>query len=242
VTVHAYILCWNEELILPYTLNHYSEFCDMIFLLDNMSDDRSLEIAKLYPKVTVKRWDSGGEIRDDLYVQIKSNVYKQSRGLADWVIVCDADEFLVGYQQLESLKMQGVSTPRVIGYQMASRFFPYYREDSPLLTNIIKTGFRDKVFDKQIIFDPTLDLSFGIGAHQFRVNDGRNVCSDSNLRLLHYKYLGSRYLHHKNVRAKSRLSKFNQGSGAGIHYTASEDDARNNVKGCLEVSEPIGFI
>ena len=28
--IHAHILAWNEEKILPYTLDHYSEFCEKI--------------------------------------------------------------------------------------------------------------------------------------------------------------------------------------------------------------------
>jgi glycosyltransferase involved in cell wall biosynthesis len=237
--IHAYILCWNEEEILPYTLNHYGKFCDRIFLLDNMSDDGSLTIAKGFANVTVMQWDSGGQIRDDLYIQLKSNVYKRSRGVADWVIVCDADEFLVGYEELAELKSKNCSAPKIEGYQMTSRFFPRYRADMPQITAILKCGFRDNIFDKQIVFNPELELTFGIGAHSFKVVGKQPIVSTSGLKLLHYKYLGADYLHAKNVRSEKRLSSFNKNSGAGKHYYTDLERAKQNIRECLDRSARI---
>ena len=37
--IHSHILAWNEEKILPYTLDYYSTFCEKIFIYDNMSDE-----------------------------------------------------------------------------------------------------------------------------------------------------------------------------------------------------------
>lgn len=51
--VHVYILCFNEEKMLPFTLDCYSSFCAKIFVLDNMSTDHSLEICSMYSKVQV---------------------------------------------------------------------------------------------------------------------------------------------------------------------------------------------
>ena len=48
--IHAHILSWNEEKILPYTLDHYSNICEKIFVYDNMSNDSSDDIYKKYPK------------------------------------------------------------------------------------------------------------------------------------------------------------------------------------------------
>ena len=64
--IHAYFLCYNEEAILPHLLGHYSEFCDKITILNNMSTDKSVEIAKnwMFCDVEVVNWDSSGEIRD----------------------------------------------------------------------------------------------------------------------------------------------------------------------------------
>lgn len=218
LNVQAFILCWNEELMLPYTLDHYSRFCSQIVLLDNMSDDSSLEIAKFYPNVKVKRWDSGGEIRDDLYVNLKSTVYRESRGKCDWVIVCDCDEFLFGWENLESYKTEGLVAPRVVGFQMVSRFFPSY--DGRPLHHLVKRGYRDPVFDKQIIFNPDIDLRYGIGAHNCNIKPQMSEKLPP-LRLLHYKFLGASYVKEKNTRSFQRLSEFNRTRNLGLHYNPS---------------------
>ena len=85
--IHAHILVWNEEKILPFTLDYYSQFCDKIFIYDNMSTDGSDDIYKKYPKVEVTKWDSKDEINESFYVQIKSYEYTKKSRDADWVIV-----------------------------------------------------------------------------------------------------------------------------------------------------------
>jgi len=52
--IHAYIIAWNEEKILPFTLDYYSKFCEKIYIYDNMSTDNSDKIYKKYEKVIVK--------------------------------------------------------------------------------------------------------------------------------------------------------------------------------------------
>ncbi len=89
--VHVHVLCWNEEVLIPYFLDHYS-FADKIILYDHESDDNSLDL--LSDNVEVKTYSTGGEIRDDIWIDIKNNCWKTSRGEADFVIVCDMDEFL----------------------------------------------------------------------------------------------------------------------------------------------------
>ncbi len=44
MNIHAHILTWNEEKILPFTLDYYSNICSQIFIYDNMSTDSSDEI------------------------------------------------------------------------------------------------------------------------------------------------------------------------------------------------------
>ena len=103
--IHAHILAWNEEKILPFTLDHYSQFCEKIFIYDNMSTDSSDEIYKKYLNVEVIKWESGNEFNDFYNAKIKSEEYKKrsrDQGV-DWVIVCDCDEFLYHENLLEKL-------------------------------------------------------------------------------------------------------------------------------------------
>ena len=141
--IHAHILSWNEEKILPYTLDYYSQICEKIFIYDNMSDDGSDEIYKKYEKVEVIKWDSKNEINELNYINIKTQSYKErSRNQnVDWVIVCDCDEFLYHPNLMDKLseyKSKGITVPKVSGHDMVSEVFPEY--DGKLLTEKVKVG------------------------------------------------------------------------------------------------------
>jgi hypothetical protein len=218
--IHAHILAFNEEMILPFTLDYYSVFCDKIYVYDNMSTDSSDEIYKRYPKVIVKKWDSNNEINELNYLKIKNNGYKVSRGdNADWVIVCDCDEILYHGKLLERLeyyKEQGITVPLVNGHDMVSEVFPEY--DGELITKKITTGSEVyPPFCKNIVFNPKINVNFGIGAHSF--SSDKTINSNSpELKLLHYKFLGKEYVEKIYKSRAERLSEFNKTNKFGEHY------------------------
>jgi hypothetical protein len=216
--IHAHILAWNEEKILPYTLDHYSSFCDKIFIHDNMSTDGSDEIYSRYPKVTVLKWTSNDEINELNYTNIKSNAYKQFSRDADWVIVCDCDEFLYHDNLIEKLteyKNAGITIPKIDGHDMVSESFPEY--DGIPLTEKVKIG-SDTYgpMCKNIIFDPKIDVQYGIGGHSVTTNGVTS--NEAELKLLHYKFLGKDYVKRIYVSRAKRLSDFNKQHKFGEHY------------------------
>jgi hypothetical protein len=218
--IHAHILAYNEEKILPFVLDYYSNICDKIFIYDNMSTDGSDEIYKKYPKVIVVKWNSNNEINEFNYLNIKNNAYKKSReDKADWVIVCDTDEILYHPRLLDKLqyyKDNGITVPKINGHDMVSEKFPDY--DGEPITNKIKTGSEVyPPFCKNIIFNPKLDVSFGIGGHSFQAN-GAVFSNSPELKLLHYKFLGVEYVENIYKARTERLSEFNKQNKLGEHY------------------------
>ena len=218
--IHAHILAFNEEKILPFTLDYYSVFCEKIYIYDNMSTDSSDEIYKRYPKVIVKKWDSGGEFNDLYNIQIKNSGYKISReDNADWVIVCDCDEILYHPRLLEKLayyKEQGITVPLINGHDMVSEKFPEY--DGELITKKVTTGSEVyEPFCKKILFNPKIEAQIGIGGHSFSSNN--TIHSNSpELKLLHYKLLGKDYVESLYKIRVERLSEFNKAHNFGVHY------------------------
>lgn len=219
--IHAHILAWNEEKILPYTLDYYSKICTKIYVYDNMSTDGSDKIYKKYPKVSVIKWNSNDQINEMNYVNIKNNGYKTySRNKnVDWVIVCDTDEFLYHpnlIEKLEGYKSKGINVPRISGHDMVSENFPTY--DGILITDKVKVGSeRYQPMCKNIIFNPNLDVNYGIGAHTF--NSEKAVFSEEEeLKLLHYKFLGKDYVKELYDSRAKRLSNFNKQHKLGEHY------------------------
>jgi hypothetical protein len=219
--IHSHILAWNEEKILPYTLDYYSTFCEKIFIYDNMSDDNSDEIYKRYPKVEVIKWDSNNEINEINYIKLKTESYKErSRNQnVDWVIVCDCDEFLYHPNLIDVLvdyKSKGITVPKVCGHDMVSEIFPEY--DGKLLVDKVKVGSeRYQPMCKNIIFNPDLDVNYGIGAHSFNC-DNAVFSETEELKLLHYKFLGKDYVKKLYIDRAKRLSSFNKENKFGEHY------------------------
>jgi hypothetical protein len=217
--IHAHILAYNEEKILPFTLDYYSVFCEKIYVYDNMSTDSSDEIYLRYPKVSVIKWSSNNEINEFNYLNIKNNAYKQVSRNADWVIVCDCDEFLYHPKLIEKLSKYseiGVSVPKITGHDMVSDTFPEY--DGELITHKIKTGSDVYApFCKNIIFNPKLDVQYGIGAHSFKC-ESAVFSKNPELKLLHYKFLSVKYVEDIYKSRLDRLSEFNKQNKLGEHY------------------------
>jgi glycosyltransferase involved in cell wall biosynthesis len=220
--IHAYIIAWNEEKILPFTLDYYSKFCEKIYVYDNMSTDNSDEIYKKYDKVIVKKWDSPEKKYNDVVLsELKSNVYKQSRKHnVDWVIVCDCDEYLYHENLIDKLKEykeNGVNIPKIDGHDMFSDTFPTY--DGKLLTDKVKIG--SETYDpmcKNIIFTPSLNITYMPGAHTNKV-DNPIYSESAELKLLHYKFLGKDYVLERYGNLSEQLSDFNKQTGLSGHWT-----------------------
>lgn len=191
--IHLYTFCRDEELLLPYFLDHY-DFVDKITIFyDRYSQDNSKSIIDSNPKCNRIDFDFKGDYRDDFLMYAKNSEWKSSKGIADWVIVVDLDEFLYYENSIkEYLKLcesQNVSIPLTTGYDMISE---ETLQRSKPITEQVKFGVKNKRFDKRVIFNPKLisDISFRPGAHLCDPEGMVRYSPTSKLKLLHYKYLG----------------------------------------------------
>ena len=91
MNVEVHIVTYNEERILPWTLRHYGTFAARIVVHDSFSTDRTREIA-WKAGAEVIDWDTVGQVNDQLLSELKNSCWLGTK--AQWVIVCDADEFL----------------------------------------------------------------------------------------------------------------------------------------------------
>ena len=68
--IATFIMCHNEERLLPYTLRHYLSFSE-VTILENNSTDRSVEIAK---EMGAKVWDihCNDVLDDDFHVWLRN--------------------------------------------------------------------------------------------------------------------------------------------------------------------------
>jgi len=222
-TIHVYGICYNEEVLMPHFLKHYSKFCEKIFIYDNFSNDKSIEICSQFSCVSVLRFDTGNKIRDDIYLKLKNDIWKKSRGEADLVIVCDIDEFLYSPNLIESISnsyYKKFTLFKCHGFNMVTGQLP---TSSNQLFSDFQFGVKETNFDKILMFDPNKieEINYGFGAHD-ACPIGDIKYADSNFALLHYKFLDLDYLQNRYKMFSERLSEYNKKLNLGYHYTFSK--------------------
>lgn len=241
--IHLYALCWNEEKILPFVLDYYSQFVDKIFIYDNYSTDSSNAILNQNERVKVIKFKSDHSFNDLIHIDIKNSCWKQSRGKADYVIVCDTDELLYHPDMntflLNSLNKK-LSFFKPIGYNMYSEEFPVYTS-SQLITNQIKTGVYDSSFCKSIIFDPhrIVEINYTAGAHFCYPWGIVRQENNAGLLLLHYKNLGVDYVLNRVKTYRNRMSEQNIQKQYGTEYMKEDERIASEIILKIKESKPI---
>lgn len=206
--VHVYTVCWNEEILLPHFLHHYS-WAERIIVYDNDSEDGSRDCVAACGNAELRRFDTGGRYSEELLADFKNNVWKESRGDAELVIICDVDEFLY-HPDLAAVLGTMLSRKATLllpmAYQMVSSRVPAFGED---LLSVIPEGVRLHAYDKCLLFDPNEidEINFDLGAHVCRPAGRAEYFRVPGLVLLHYKYLGLEYVHHRYRLYTERTAK-----------------------------------
>lgn len=171
--IHAYLLCYNEEKIIKNTLDYYSKFCSKIFVLDNMSTDKSCEIASQYENVIIIKWQNNGFIDESLYVTLKTQTYKNysrkggefTSEVADWIISCDMDEILYHPNLIWAIKEYDkldVTVPCITGFNVLGDNELDPERD---IIQQYSKAIRAKPFDKRILFRCDFDMTYSFGCH-----------------------------------------------------------------------------
>lgn len=226
--IHYYAICWNEELILPFVYDYYNKFVDHFIIYDNYSTDGSCQLLAGYSNVEIIKFDTGNKFDDVTHIKIKNKCWKKSRGKADYVIVCDVDEFIYhpNFDEFISKSLKNkISFFKPLGYNMYSDFFPEYKEGINIVKLITK-GVFDRKYCKSIIFDPhqIVDINYAEGAHLCAPWGIIKSTVDTKLKLLHYKNIGLKYILSKKEMYKARLSETNIENKFGVENLVDESD------------------
>lgn len=242
--VHYYAVCWNEEAMLPWMFKYYDQFVDRFTIYDNYSSDKTENIINNNTNAEIIKFGKEGHFDDSANQRIKNRCWKQSRGKADLVVVCDMDEFLY-HADLENLLRRlckdKVTFPTTVGYEMYGESIPKY-DGHQQLTDLIQKGVRSEWLDKHIIFDPhrIVDTYFDPGAHHANPTGiVRRGTEDTTLKVLHYKNLGLDYLLARYKKLGERLSAFNIENELGTHYLAKQKEIEEQFAAGLAASRPV---
>ena len=109
--IHAYVVCWNEMDNIPFVVDYWKRFAERVIVYDNGSDDGSVEYLTQYPWIEVRQFKTNG-FDDTANMNIKNSCWKESIGIADFVVVSDLDECLyspVLESELEYMKANDIT-------------------------------------------------------------------------------------------------------------------------------------
>jgi glycosyltransferase involved in cell wall biosynthesis len=184
-------------------------------MFDNYSSDNSREIAKKYG-FDVRLFGKRGELNDQHYLDVKNHCWKEDRGKGvDYVIVCDADEFVTGPSKYIG------PAPSVVGYNMISDFLP---KNSVFE---IRTGEFSESYSKQAIFNPDAvkEIDYVHGCHKNRMVILDAWEKGGPLQLYHYRQIGGvERLLERHQEYRKRMSQFNRKHRMGYHYLATDEE------------------
>ncbi len=244
--IDLYARCWNERDMLPFFFLHYDKLVQRYIIYDDASTDNSQEILRLNPKVELRPMppysDPESRIRSALALQ--ETCWRESRGIADWVIITDIDEHLYHpdmYGYLAQCRAQGVTIIPALGYQMLSEHFP---EHKTLLCQSLTRGACDLVYSKLGIFSPNeIDaVNYTQGRHSAAPKGRVVLPARDELLLLHYHYLGFERVRKRNAQFVTRQRKNDIAMGWGSEYSLSSNQLREVwnliARRLVDISQP----
>ena len=241
--IHLYTVCWNEERIAPYFMDYYSQFVDAFYIYDNMSSDSTVERVSRYKNVTVIPFDTKGTFDEATLLQIRNKEWKQSRGRADFAIVCDMDEFLYHPELmslLHLLKRHSFTLVKPCGYNMVSEHLPEF-DGVHSITQLINTGIdAKKNYSKSILFSPVLkEINFSPGCHKCAPVGPVKQFQSSRLKLLHYKFVDRELILQKTRECQARLSETNKRHGWSRHYVKTDEQVQSEFDDFMAAREKV---
>lgn len=225
--IHLYAVCKNEARIIPYFLFHYDDFVDKFVIFDNGSTDGSLELLASNPKVKIVPFDTENKFDSMCVDKIKSSEWKASRGIADFVIVCDMDEFLHHpnmHALIDLLRARSFTMVHAYGYQMASEVLPAFT--SQAITSIIKRGVADeRHYSKTIMFVPDRieEINYDSGCHTCNPTGEVKIFRSPDAKLLHYKFVDRDEVMRKLRAYRASLSESSRRDSLCRHYLQSDE-------------------
>ena len=218
--VHVFLMCHNEQALLPATVRHYQKALPdcPITIFDNMSTDDSVKLA-VAAKCRVVPWDSPveGQLHEPTMTRIKNHDWKQFVSRDTWIIMCDMDEWLdVTLAELQEEDARGTTILLTKAVQMVGESL--CKDLSDIDISKVEKGYPDPVYAKRLCFKwDAVDPGFYDGCHTGKPI-GTLFHSISEYRIRHMNALGAPYLADKHARRYARNTMNRELLGLSCHY------------------------
>ena len=230
--------------MIPYYFRHYGPIGTRFYIYDDNSNDKSLEMLSGDPRVSIKRFTKSSDSYIASSLQLYNKFWKQSRGKADWVIICSMDEHIYHPNLCNFLlkcKNDGITILKAEGYQMISDKFPLTNKR---LCDIITRGISWSQMNKTAIFNPNEieEINYTIGRHSAEPSGNVKYPEKENIKLLHFKYLGLDYLIERSAELRTGLKEIDIEKGWGHRYLWKKEKIREDFIKINEASTEIKLL
>jgi hypothetical protein len=229
--VHLYSMSWNEADLVGFFLRHYEPWVDRFVVYDDGSTDGTVDLLRAHPRVEVRRF-----VRTfpDSFVasqrHLQNEVWKESRGRADWVVITALDEHLHLPTErmvpfLHRCRALGITYVPALGYQMIADALP---PDGTVMCRHLTWGSPCKFMNKLSLFDPgaIAETNFGYGRHDAEPTGRLCLPERDELLLLHYKHVNLQRCHERTKVLRTGLGEVDVANGWGHHYSWSLEELR----------------
>lgn len=224
--------------MLPFFFKHYDNIVDQYFIFDNGSTDGSVETLRSHPKVNLRFIKFKGKSFVLAALTFYNMIWKRSKGEANWVIICNIDEHLYHSNlrnYLQECSESGYTLIKPVGFEMVSRNFPEHNQP---LTSQIRMGVRNIMFDKPQLFQPDSihEINFQAGRHKADPLGDVRLPVSTEVKLLHYKYLGEDYYNKRLSELSNGLREIDIERNFGHKYKWSEQQKISHFRKLLAAS------
>ncbi|MCL1985325.1 MAG: glycosyltransferase family 2 protein [Betaproteobacteria bacterium] len=213
--------------MLGFFFRHYDDWIDRYVIYDDGSTDGSLDILHAHPKVEVRKF-----VRTNLesfvlsHTRLQNEVWQESRGKADWIVVTALDEHLWVPERsmtdyLAEQRERGATLIPALGFNMVSEVFP---PNDATLVQAITRGCPAADFNKLSIFNPDAlqKTNFNPGRHNALPKGRLWLPARDELMLWHFKNIGFERTVARETAQGLRLGSVDKAKSFGSQYLWDE--------------------
>lgn len=229
LNVHIFIMCYNEETLLPHTIEHYRQRMFptanvQITLLDNRSTDNTLAIAKQLGGIYIQSFESEGIMNEFILTELRNRCWNGVK--QGWVLMIDMDEW-INITEADLLREEEVGTTVIEtrGYNIVARsIYEDLTDIRPVIHDLCR-GIYWVHQNKSLCFRvPDIEaMNFTYGSHSCSPT-GRVVVSTRKYTLKHMCWLGLPFLWRKTRERYERSKLIIEQYGLNGHYKKTYEE------------------